>query len=46
VVFDQAENRMHAQNALLCHLLSPKSSLGKSDDFNTAHARHSTPALQ
>jgi ornithine carbamoyltransferase len=24
VVFDQAENRMHAQNALLCHLLAPK----------------------
>ena len=46
VVFDQAENRMHAQNALLCHLLSPKSSLSKSDDFNTAHARHPTPALQ
>jgi ornithine carbamoyltransferase len=23
VVFDQAENRMHAQNALLCHLLQP-----------------------
>jgi ornithine carbamoyltransferase len=23
-VFDQAENRMHAQNALLCHLLAPK----------------------
>jgi ornithine carbamoyltransferase len=46
VVFDQAENRMHAQNALLCHLLSPKSSLSKSDDFNIAHARHSTPALQ
>jgi ornithine carbamoyltransferase len=22
-VFDQAENRMHAQNALLCHLLQP-----------------------
>ena len=26
VVFDQAENRMHAQNALLCHLLAPKPS--------------------
>jgi ornithine carbamoyltransferase len=24
VVFDQAENRMHAQNALLCHLLAAK----------------------
>ena len=24
VVFDQAENRMHAQNALLCRLLAPK----------------------
>ena len=24
VAFDQAENRMHAQNALLCHLLAPK----------------------
>jgi ornithine carbamoyltransferase len=46
VVFDQAENRMHAQNALLCHLFSPKSSLSKSDDFNTAHTRHPTPALQ
>ncbi len=28
VVFDQAENRMHAQNALLCHLFSPKVALG------------------
>jgi ornithine carbamoyltransferase len=29
VVFDQAENRMHAQNALLCHLLTPKAVHGK-----------------
>ena len=28
VVFDQAENRMHAQNALLCHLLAPKRAAG------------------
>jgi ornithine carbamoyltransferase len=27
VVFDQAENRMHAQNALLCHLLQPAAAL-------------------
>ena len=25
VIFDQAENRLHAQNALLCHLLSAQS---------------------
>ncbi|MBL9141909.1 MAG: hypothetical protein JNK53_08595, partial [Phycisphaerae bacterium] len=24
VIFDQAENRLHAQNALLCHLLSDR----------------------
>ncbi|MFO0962451.1 MAG: ornithine carbamoyltransferase [Phycisphaerales bacterium] len=28
VVFDEAENRMHAQNALLCHLFAPKPALG------------------
>ena len=28
LVFDQAENRMHAQNALLCHLLAPKHAAG------------------
>jgi ornithine carbamoyltransferase len=33
VVFDQAENRMHAQNALLCHLLAPKAAPAA-----TAHA--------
>jgi ornithine carbamoyltransferase len=27
VVFDQAENRMHAQNALLCHVLAPSTVL-------------------
>jgi ornithine carbamoyltransferase len=29
LVFDQAENRMHAQNALLCHLLAPKHAAGR-----------------
>ena len=29
VVFDQAENRMHAQNALLCHLLATKQPTAK-----------------
>jgi ornithine carbamoyltransferase len=29
VVFDQAENRMHAQNALLCHLLAAKQPTAK-----------------
>ena len=43
VVFDQAENRMHAQNALLCHLLAPKTA-GASRTINgtaadAAHAR-------
>jgi ornithine carbamoyltransferase len=46
VVFDQAENRMHAQNALLCHLLAPKLAPSKADAASFAHARHSTPALQ
>lgn len=29
IVFDQAENRMHAQNALLLHLLAPRSPSGR-----------------
>ena len=37
VVFDQAENRMHAQNALLCHLLAPKTVTGTA--AVAAHAR-------
>jgi len=28
VVFDQAENRLHAQNALLCHLLAAAPAAG------------------
>jgi len=37
VVFDQAENRMHAQNALLCHLFAPKAVSGKGSATNPAH---------
>ena len=38
VVFDQAENRMHAQNAILLHMLAPESLTNRSADGSQHHA--------